>query len=341
MTRVLFRADASEAMGVGHAMRCRALAEAVIERGGQALFVMNSPPDGIRTALAGTGIDLTEMDAFPASTDDARRLLALAEQEKAHALVLDGYHFDSAYMRMLADTLPLMVLDDMASLDALPCHALVNPSPSAFNLPYGRIAPHARLLLGPQYALIRADIRALAGTSRPPPSARKSLVLTFGGSDPLALTLPVAQALLAELPTDARLEVVIGPADPRADQIVTTLAPQLGHDHIHVASPSVATLFAGAGLAVTAGGGTVGELAALGVPAVVAVVADNQEGAAGSCPYPCIDARHDHAPAALATEALRWWHDPAARDRLATGLRGLVDGQGAARTAEVIFDLRR
>ncbi len=98
-------------------------------------------------------------------------------------------------------------------------------------------------------------------------------------------------------------------------------------------------MFAAAGLVVTAGGGTVGELVALGVPAVVAVVVNNQEGAAATCPYSCVDARPLGAVDALLEQALRLWNDPLGRDALAADLRGLVDGQGALRVADMLLTL--
>lgn len=339
MVCVLFRTDADQAMGMGHVMRCRAVAEAVLERGGRALFVSHQPPAGLAETLSAAGVEMHRLAARPGSADDLRETLAVAAAQGATALVADGYHFTSDYLAGLDAALPLAVLDDMAMLDPLPGAVVVNASPGADRLPYGRIAPAARKLLGAAYALIRTDIRRWIGREAVPPSARRRVVVTFGGSDPLALTAPVARRLRAALPDDVGLDVVIGPATRDAAALAAELAPERAGDTVQVAPPSLAPLFAAAGLVVTAGGGTVGELVALGVPAVVAVVVDNQEGAAATCPYPCIDARQPGAVDVLLEQVLRLWNDPPGRDAQAAGLRGLVDGQGALRVADVLLTL--
>ncbi|MBM3228141.1 UDP-2,4-diacetamido-2,4,6-trideoxy-beta-L-altropyranose hydrolase, partial [Candidatus Peribacteria bacterium] len=45
--RLLFRTDASQAIGTGHAMRCLALAEAIRELGDEATLVTKEMPEGI------------------------------------------------------------------------------------------------------------------------------------------------------------------------------------------------------------------------------------------------------------------------------------------------------
>ncbi|MCT9627610.1 UDP-2,4-diacetamido-2,4,6-trideoxy-beta-L-altropyranose hydrolase, partial [Pseudarthrobacter equi] len=60
--------------------------------------------------------------------------------------------------------------------------------------------------------------------------------------------------------------------------------------------PSVVPLFLGAGLVVSAAGGTIGELVALGLPALSVVVAQNQVAASVDGPYPCVDGRTAAAP---------------------------------------------
>jgi spore coat polysaccharide biosynthesis predicted glycosyltransferase SpsG len=97
-----------------------------------------------------------------------------------------------------------------------------------------------------------------------------------------------------------------------------------------------------AGLAVSAAGGTTGELAAFGVPSLIVTVAENQEAgarqaaAAGWCR--ALDGRLSGAPAQIAAAARALWADLGARRAMADRARGLVDGQGVARVCRALID---
>ena len=83
-----------------------------------------------------------------------------------------------------------------------------------------------------------------------------------------------------------------------------------------------------------------GELVALGVPMVVAVVVDNQEGAANvEGDRPVIDMRCPGSLAELVRVATDLWADAPMRDNLARAGQVAVDGLGALRVADKIIRL--
>ena len=342
MTEVLFRVDASPVMGVGHVMRCRALAESLVERDVEVMFLTASPADIVRALLANMGIKLQTLpDTVAAgSPEDAAYVAAFGCEHGIGAIVLDGYHFTTDYMTRVAQEKPLAVLDDMARLPALPCDLIINSAPHAFALPYRQLAPKAELALGPSFSLIRKDIRDQITRVQDLPSQRSSVLVTFGGSDPLALTEPVVRALLPALPASTQIDVLIGPAVPEARVLMTRLRGLEREErlHLHHAPSPVAPILARAGLAVTAGGGTVGELVALGVPTVTAVVVDNQEGAARAAENATIvDMRQPDGVMRLVQTAKKLWADAPARDAAAREGRAVIDGQGALRVADKVL----
>ena len=119
---------------------------------------------------------------------------------------------------------------------------------------------------------------------------RRAVVLTLGGSDPLMLSWPLAMELRQRLTEDVDLHVVMGGAAPH-HQNVKDLATQMRGISVYVDPPVVADIFARAGLAVTAGGGTAGELMAMGIPVMCVLVADNQQAAAQHNLFPVLDGR--------------------------------------------------
>lgn len=338
MTTILIRADASAAIGLGHAMRCLAIAEQLMLRGARVIFLMHHPLPQVVEKLRAAGAAVHEASHPAGSSKDATELLALAGDFGASGVIADSYAMDSEYFAGLAERVLLVVLDDEAKTAPLPCHMVINASPAAPSLPYDRIAPQALTLLGQPYALIRrefSDLRPLGGVANL--SERKSMVVTFGGSDPLGLSWPIASRLRELLPTEIIVDLIVGAANPSATAIAASAKDHPGL-RLHINPPAIASIFARAGMAVTAAGGTVSELASMAVPMLTVVVAGNQQMGAQSGDFPTMDARHvSHDEIAARSVAL--WRDGEARKALSQRAAARIDGQGSARAAEAILSM--
>jgi UDP-2,4-diacetamido-2,4,6-trideoxy-beta-L-altropyranose hydrolase len=336
--RVLIRADATAAMGTGHVMRCFAVAEALAESGAIPVFAAAAITPALADRLETAGFALHRLPGPPGSAADLAA--TLCRMTDAGALLIDGYHFDAAYRRMLkAAGKPVAAFDDLADAAALHADLVINAGLDAGTLPYDCIAPGARLLLGPAYAPLRRDIREAA--RRPASGARDGVLVSFGGSDPRRLTAPVIRALDAVLPPGVRIVAVVGGSHPEAQALAEAdFGPRA---EVHVDTPAMGELMAGCGLAVSAGGGTIAELAALAVPALLVVVADNQHPTAmalkarGLCDALSATGAAD-APV-IAKAALALWNDPGRRAAMAAAFRAVVDGEGVARIAQAILGL--
>ena len=336
--RVLLRCDASADMGAGHVMRCLALAEALEELGHPCRFAAARLPDALRARLEAARFEVVALDAEPGGAEDLTATLAAAAG--CAAVVLDGYQFGGEYRAGLAAAgPPVLAFDDLATLPCLHASMVVNAGPAAASMPYGRVAPGAELLLGPDYAPLRREFRQALADPLPPISGRTGLLLTFGGTDPLGLTVPVLKRLAPALPTGVAIEVVAGGANPRLD-CLRAAAGRFANTRLHVETDRMGALMRGAGLAVSAAGGTLGELAALRVPTLLVTVADNQvpsaraAAAEGRCVT--LDGRAEGAADRIADAALSLWRDTPARAALSARIGGTVDGQGAPRIARAL-----
>lgn len=338
--RVLIRADASPAKGTGHIMRCLALAEALRDQGAAPLIATREITVSMRTRLLDDGFGHHDLTG-----DDPAEMRALADRLGARALVVDSYWLDADWRAAVRPGFrTVLALDDLA--DRMLFADLVwNPAPGAAALPYAILAPGAALLLGDPFLLLRREIRQAAAAPRSPLADRASILLTFGGSDPAGLTVPVVKRLAPSLPSAVWLDVVAGGSNPALDCIRAACARFPGTVRLHVDSRQMGALMAGAGLCLTAGGGTVAELAALGVPSLLAIVADNQAPAAQDARArgwaAVVEARGDRATATdlISDRALDLWSDLAARQDLSKRISaGGIDGQGAARVAAALLD---
>lgn len=337
---VLIRADASPAIGLGHVMRCLALAEICGER---ATFLTSAPPPAFvaRVAAIGAAVDL--LTASPATPDDLRETSAVARATGAGWIVLDGYGFDGDFQAgLVADGHRVLAVDDHGHAGRYEAQAILNPNADADACLYEDRAPGTRLLLGLRFALLRAEFRDWPHARPPAPERIRRLVVTFGGSDPDNASAQVLGELAA-VQDPLEILLLVGNANPHGPALREAAARCPHPVQIAADVRNMAEHLAGCDLAVTAAGGTLVELVRVGTPAIAIVVADNQEpGAAALAQAGAVVnlGRHGRLQAgAIGAAVVALGHDEARREALSRRGRELVDGQGAARVLDAMHEL--
>ncbi len=324
MSRLLIRTEASNAVGMGHFMRCFAIAEEARARRVVTHVLIDHISEAVRRRCRHISAFVDAVMPFGEDIDQLKAFVLPGDW-----LLIDSYKATEGYIAALHQVARVAVIDDLNALDRYDCDLIVNAAQSASRDAYAAKSD-AKLLLGADYALIRREFRK-PGVLRFPGSA---VGLMFGGSDPRRLTGGCAQMLRAAMP-DTRLVIVAGPAHIHVDEL-RALAVADPLMELHVDPPSVAAVLAGCDLVLTAAGGSVGEMAALGLAALVLVLYDNQKAALEQCPFPVIDARQD-LPADLGARAKAIIDDRAGLRAIAEKAHRIVDGLGASRIVEVLF----
>ncbi len=319
VSRLFFRTEASTEIGMGHFMRCFAIAEEARGRGSQVTFLLNRIDNAVMPWLEQIGA-LGQVLPTAIGSDDDLANLDLSRQDW---LVIDSYKATAAYVAAARQRACVAVIDDLNALAGYDCDLLINTALSASATDYAD-KTSARLLLGAEYALVRAEFCA----PRQPAADQPFVVVMFGGSDPTGLTPSVATALHDAL-EGVTIRVVAGPAN-RQFAALQALSDKLPRLQLHISPPSVAQVLYGAELVLTAAGGSVGEIAAMGLAASVLVVYDNQKAALEACPFPVIDVR-DGLPPGMANHVKLLLADPSARDEVASRARTMIDGEGPVR----------
>lgn len=328
---LVLRADAGGLQGSGHVMRCLALAQAWIAQGGAATLATIDPPPPLAARVAAAGVRVAPIAGRQGTTQDATATRALAAD--ASALVIDGYHFDAAFMADVADAAPTCAIDDAGRLSRYPVRWVLNQNAHARAELYAAKADGATLLLGGAFALLRPEF------TTPPTSPRRGLFATFGGVDPHGASEKFLDAVAAlGEPPDGSVALAIGAANVRAAALEAR-AGQVGVTAAHDVR-DMAARFSGAALVVTAGGSTLWEGCACGAPMlVVSVIPEEAESAEalaalGGCRY--VGALTALAPEGWAGAIAALWRDAPARAAMGVKARALVDGQGAARVAAIL-----
>ncbi len=311
-------------------MRCLALAAELTRQGAQVTFFSQAGSAGTAPALARSGLPVRILPD----------LLSPILGEVLDALVVDHYGLSAPQETGFRDVARLIVvIDDLA--DRLhDCDILLDTTAGRCAEAYAALAPGALCLMGAQHALLRpafASLRPRSMERHAEGAPLRRILVSFGLTDAGGVTAPAAETLLASVP-GARIDVVVRKgtgAWSRLEGLATRSEKLFLHD-----DPSeLAELMADADLAVGAGGVTSWERCCLGLPAIVAQLADNQ---------------HDNiaaltvAGAALAlvdprdmdqglTAAVGRMADPAARRSMSEKAGGLCDGEGARRVADTIL----
>ena len=115
---LLVRADANEIIGMGHVMRCLALAEGWRECGGRVTFLSASRNQGVRARIEGSGLTMREIPTPHPDSVDLNTTLEVIEElasgeMRAPWVVVDGYQFDPHYQSLIgASGCRLLVIDD-------------------------------------------------------------------------------------------------------------------------------------------------------------------------------------------------------------------------------------
>ena len=275
---LLIRADADSRIGVGHVMRCLALAQAWQDSGGEAVFVAAEIPDGLEKRLCLEGIALIRIAVPVGSDEDVAATRAAARDHSAAWVVVDGYAFSAQYFDALREAgLRVLAIDDMFHLERYPVDALLNQNLSATPEAYrGRVASQTTLLLGPRFSLLRREFRRIPPRPRSGPHEPRRVLVTFGGADHENLTGDVLRNLQRTVRRDLHVIVLAGAANPHTPRLRELAAGMRFSCEVRIDVSNVAELMAWADAAITAGGSTVWELASLGVPALIGAVEQNQ-----------------------------------------------------------------
>lgn len=190
--RLILRADGDARIGLGHVMRLVAVAE-LLGAEFDYTFAIQEPSAAVSQLLTGAGLLVQVLPTQPIQAEAAWLVANLLKP--GDVIVLDGYSFDYSYQQTLrAARIRLVAIDDLRTWPAV-ADVLINHSPGVTSAMYeGGL--QTTFLLGPAYSLVR---RAFVEACCPPipPAPITTVLVSFGGADPLGLTTKCLAALLA------------------------------------------------------------------------------------------------------------------------------------------------
>ena len=331
---VLIIADSGPSVGYGHVARCLALCDGLTTYGISLTLAASAMPAFLEERAKASKVTVLRPEQM--HMDFILPFLAKAAPD---ALVVDSYLLvDDARQSLAALNIPMIYLDDGRGQKLPKASMVINPSPFANVDAYKKTAPDATLLLGADYSYLSAHFWPENRSKTLSMCERDHILISFGGADPLQLTAAVTEGLMPLCEMGVHIDVVL----PAKFEKKATL-PQHCSIHWHQNLPSLAPLMQKVGLAVAQIGGTMGELATMGVPSIILMSDKEGEGFAAphpdlawNLPVPSHTVANADLPKLLVTKATNLWHDTALREQLAKTGQKIVDGRGIRRISQAL-----
>lgn len=281
---VYFVVHGSAHIGMGHIIRSLSLAEAFRERGHQVVFFSKYEPGIARIRKSGFPVRIIpgfgekkKVKGFfygnPEEALQDAQYIWKQLSETADIIIVDSYNVTPEFFRTLKKASRYLVYIDDLNAFSYPVDFLINGSAAAMDMGYEK-TQSAQLLLGLSYNLIRKEFRDL-----PPRQSKEKItdiLLTTGNSDPCHMTEMFRDIFASEnIFRNINFHVIIGSGfEPGNLKDLNTWDNLTVYFYEQPEQLSI--IMQKCDLAITAGGSTLYELAACGVPAIAFAYAENQ-----------------------------------------------------------------
>lgn len=341
MGKYLFRCDVSPQVGAGHLSRCLSLAEKLKEFGSSIFFALRIREFDAPKQLYSICDDLKHLKWSMTYEDDAQAVVKLCRQYGIDVAVIDHYHGNANYQQILYQSGVHWLQFDGGTQSQFWADWVINPSAASKDCEYLSQKPRGKttFLLGPKYAFLRNEF----GQWQPRAEFRKQvqkILLTFGGGDDRGATIFALEAMKALAPSIERV-ILISSASRSIPNIEKWLLknPNIKSTFL-IDNSEIAKNMADADLAITAGGMTLFETAAMGLPTLIIQIAENQlrnaqgwhkEGVAVDL-GPIVDLN----PTFLYRQVVELIQDVKRREKMSRCAKSLVDCLGTQRVAEIV-----
>jgi UDP-2,4-diacetamido-2,4,6-trideoxy-beta-L-altropyranose hydrolase len=320
-------------------MRCLALAQQWHQKNGAVHFVSAEITPTLAERLIAESMETALITAAPGSIEDAEQTLAHARACGAPWIVADGYVFGAMWQKRIKESgIRLLLTDDYGHAEHYHADIVLNQNASADAQLYAHRDPATRLLLGTRYSLLRKEFTQWRDWKREIPERATKVLVSLGGGDPDNATSTSVKALSGLFPIEA--VIVVGGSNPNLEAIQEAATTNAPGSRLVVNASNMAELMAWADVAVAAGGTTFSEVAFMGLPAAIILLAENQVPGSNAFEREGVCrllGSHTQLDSDTITQTLRELiHDQKLRQQMSDKGRRLVDGAGAERILEAL-----
>lgn len=339
MKKIAIRTDADEVRGMGHLMRCTAIAECICSLGHECLFIIKENKKAIAILEQNKMIYRILQNAVHGKEFELEELKGVIEREGIHTLLIDAYDVTNKYFKTLHQDVRLIYIDDLNQFK-YDVDGIVDYAWSASEEQYKKYNySDVDFLMGNQYIPVRKSF--LDNRQEQIPPTVKNVLITTGGTDPKHIVTRIIEKWNFEKYADVNLQVIIGQFYDNKEEL-KSLARQYPQINVYENLTNLSEIMSKCEVAVSAGGTTIWELCTIGVPIVGIAFVENQKGI-----FPLEEAgilakavdflkNEENAITLIIKSIERLIEDNQYRSKLVYSAKNQVDGLGAMRIAKYI-----
>lgn len=344
MKKVYIRVDGNEKIATGHVMRCLSIAIQLRKYGMKVVFLLADVRS--KDLVEEKGFSVKVLDTtWNNLSEETEIICEFIMNSPCHALILDTYYITKDYLQKLSNYTKIIYIDDLLKFD-YDVYTIIRYNPFVKKEDYLQLYNGSQkipdLLLGSSYIPLREEFSSV--TNEISKSVRKVLI-TMGGTDQLNVAGHIVDmATKDENCRELEYHIIVGKFNQNRDKL-QKYSSKYNNIVIHENVVAMSQWMRKCDVAISAGGSTLYELCACGIPTICMEIADNQIGAIKwkendymeyvgnackdmtDCVSKCVK---------YLTVYMR---DYELRVRRSVKMQELVDGKGAMRIAKYIDEL--
>ena len=345
---IYLRADGNEHIASGHLMRCLTIARALRQKEVLPIFLVSDTTSiemlhnmFTPEEKAAHAVPIIHMQTDYSDLEQELPVLErILKAQNPHCLLVDSYYATAEYLESLEGLCPIAYLDDLQAFDCQ-LDLVINYDLSPDTAFYQKAK---KVLTGGAYAPLREQFSLQQYHVW---EQVKDMLISTGATDPWYIAADLTEKLLADPNwADTSIHVMTGSMHQSRERLLALAAdhPQI---ILHENVKDMASLMMECDLALSAGGTTLYELCAIGVPALSFAFADNhlpgiRDFAAADLVPTLGDVRKDPEFVSHAADALtKLASDHALRSNQSSRMRMTIDGAGADRIAGALLHLKK
>lgn len=334
---VCFRVDGNSVIGIGHIMRCLAIAEQIRIMGGNAVFVLAD--DSAASIIANRGFEVFCLNSkWNELNGEISSFRMMLREKNICTVLVDSYYVTDEYLKAIRENASVCYIDDFNNLEYR-VDVMINYNIYGDEVGYLR-KKYKQMYIGPFFAPLRSEF--MNKKERVYKGIEKILIST-GGTDEYNVVGNILDSFSKRSDfLEKDFYCILG----RFNMNVTELKEKhAGNSNVHflVDINNISHYMDMCDVAITAGGSTCYELCACGLPAILYTLADNQKSIAYTFEkrkiIPWIgDVRVEMGKCiSNLFDELSILNNKECWEERSKEMQKLVDGRGAVRLAEALM----
>ncbi len=272
---IAIRADANKEIATGHIMRCMSIADRLCDLGQKPIFI--TADNSAKDLIASKGYNSICLNTiWNNMNSETEKILRVIKESNINTLLVDSYYVTKEYLESLNRVIKVFYIDDLDMFE-YPVDTVINYSIYAdkfdYENRYKKLGMNTKFLLGCQYVQLRKEFENVSYKFR---EVVKNILITTGGTDNYNIAGMLSEMFVRqEWIKDITIHVIEGAYNAN-HEILEKLSVEYGNIKLHKNVQNMAELMVECDIAISAGGSTLYELCACGVPTISVSFADNQ-----------------------------------------------------------------